>query len=331
VAVLERDSSIGRAYDLVGPEKFTLAELVGRVSAALELRTWTIALPVSLMQLAAAAGEMALPHPPVTRSQLAMLVTGMHGDPEPARAELGLQPRRMSRERLRDLAGGVAVRWPSVRLVPDRRRAQSLAALTEAAPTLRWYVPVCLALLLASPRLLDPLWARMALVNGVLWATGAFAIRIDQRRLWRPTAGMVLTGLGLGLVMFAVARVGIATLDAIAPEFLAPSSRFVDAATDLTPALGIAALLGIVAAEDAVWRGAITLPLAAHFGAWRGAALAGLLFALGHATTGPPVLLVAAALAGFAWSAIAIRTRSLVATFVCHATWDLLVVSTGVP
>jgi membrane protease YdiL (CAAX protease family) len=46
-------------------------------------------------------------------------------------------------------------------------------------------------------------------------------------------------------------------------------------------------------------------------------------FCIAHLTTGPPVLALAALLAGAAWTWLAIRTRSLIASFVAHLGWDV--------
>ena len=48
-----------------------------------------------------------------------------------------------------------------------------------------------------------------------------------------------------------------------------------------------------------------------------------LCFTLAHLTTGPPVLALAAALAGGAWTMLAIRSRSLFAPFIAHLGWDV--------
>ncbi|MCA9711870.1 MAG: CPBP family intramembrane metalloprotease, partial [Myxococcales bacterium] len=107
---------------------------------------------------------------------------------------------------------------------------------------------------------------------------------------------------------------------------LADQVQAVYAWSDTAPlGLRLALLPVIVFGEDLVWRGAITLPLAARFGALRGCLLGGIVFALAHLTTGPPLLLLAALAMGAVWGAMAIRTRSLVPVVVCHLLWDVLV------
>ena len=134
----------------------------------------------------------------------------------------------------------------------------------------------------------------------------------------------------MGLGMFVGSQAVVAVFRGLSPGFVADGATFISWAGTLPAALGIPALIAICAVEDAVWRGAVTLPLAGRLGAWPAAAAAGLLFGLAHLSSGPPILVVAAVLAGFVWSAIAIRTRSLVATVSCHVTWDLLMIAAGV-
>jgi membrane protease YdiL (CAAX protease family) len=90
-------------------------------------------------------------------------------------------------------------------------------------------------------------------------------------------------------------------------------------------------LVALVAAEEVVWRNAVTLPLAARFGAWPGVGAAALAFAAAHLSLGVPVLLVAAVGAGAFWGAMVVRLRSAVPAFVCHLLWDIAVLLTLTP
>ena len=74
-----------------------------------------------------------------------------------------------------------------------------------------------------------------------------------------------------------------------------------------------------------MWRGALGVGLASRerLGPWLAVAASAGLFTLAHLTSGPPVLALAAALAGAAWTALAIRARSLFAPFVAHLLWDV--------
>ena len=56
--------------------------------------------------------------------------------------------------------------------------------------------------------------------------------------------------------------------------------------------------------------------------AWTAVALSALAFTVAHLSTGPPLLWLAAAVAGGAWTWLALRSRSLFASFVSHLLWD---------
>ena len=84
-------------------------------------------------------------------------------------------------------------------------------------------------------------------------------------------------------------------------------------------------LVFIIVAEEAIWRGAIMLPLTAKLGAWKGIVLASLAFAGAHAFIGPPLLVLAAFIAGMFWGILVVRTQGLFAAIVCHLLWDVTV------
>jgi membrane protease YdiL (CAAX protease family) len=114
----------------------------------------------------------------------------------------------------------------------------------------------------------------------------------------------------------------VSILSAIAPGFVAPATEVYRWADDPDP-VSVLVLVAIIVGEDIAWRGAATLLLAGRFGPWLGVLAAGTLFAVAHVALGPPVLWLAALIAGTFWSALALRTRSLVPVIVSHLTWDV--------
>jgi NADH dehydrogenase len=73
VAALRDPSTIGRRYELGGPEVLTLEEIERRTLQAVGARRWMLRFPMPLLKLAVALMEVALPSPPVTRSLLELL------------------------------------------------------------------------------------------------------------------------------------------------------------------------------------------------------------------------------------------------------------------
>ncbi|MCX4242937.1 NAD-dependent epimerase/dehydratase family protein [Paraliomyxa miuraensis] len=325
VEALERPRTVGATIDVVGPEVLELRGLVRRVAKALELPTLTPSLPDPLARLGAAVMERMLPDPLLSRSQLAMLTRGLPGDPSQAEAALGLRPRALSEERIREIAAGVPDLLPSVRLVTSREHR---AWLRERAAAMRgWPVMLLLALavMLGLPYVLPSVWTRMAVIEVGL----SLMLVLSMRRAWapllRPSAAAIGLGLGLAAVFYGGAAAFMAGLRQWAPAFAAQVQE-VYAWIDLAPLpVRLSLLPLIVLGEDFVWRGAFTIPLAVRLGPVLGCLAAGTVFALAHLSTGPPLLALAAVIMGTLWSMLAVRTRSLVPVMTCHLAWDLMV------
>ena len=73
VKALDDDSTIGKEYELGGPEILTLEEIERRTLQAISARRWMIHFPTPLLRLVVAALERLLPSPPVTSSLLELL------------------------------------------------------------------------------------------------------------------------------------------------------------------------------------------------------------------------------------------------------------------
>ncbi|MCH9683861.1 MAG: NAD-dependent epimerase/dehydratase family protein [Deltaproteobacteria bacterium] len=325
VASLARPQTAGQSIDLVGPEALDLRALVRRVASALALPTHTPGIPDVVARLGARVMEALLPDPLLSRSQLLMLSRGLPGDAGAASRALGVQPRALEPERIRQVAAAVDSRVPSLRLITS---ASHRAWLREQAQAMRsWPIVlvVALVLMLVSPRWIPDVWWRMTFVNGLgivglLWMWG---------RTWPPLLRPRIGLIGIGVAGAALAYLGAALfiggLRSTAPA-LAAQVEEIYGWSQLAPvSLHLMLLPLIVVGEDLLWRGAITLPLANRFGPGLGVAVAATAFAVAHLTSGPLVLVFAAAVMGALWSALMLRTRSLVPVFVSHLLWDVVV------
>jgi uncharacterized protein YbjT (DUF2867 family)/membrane protease YdiL (CAAX protease family) len=327
---IERPASRGRDYDLVGPESLELRELVGRVASCtiVDRRCAVVPAPSGLQRAVASVLERGFADPLITRSQLELLAAGVVGDPEPARAELGLEPRAIDQAAITHALTGFEPRLPSVRLVPDPVAARALASLAGegrvANRTLACFAVVAVAALLAGPLLPASVWLRMAGLEVLLSLIAIISLRLSWPQLWRPSATTFAWGVAAGLVMWAGAFAVAAALSSVTPALWAETTTLYAWADQLTlaPPLALGLLALIVAGEEIVWRGALGFALASRVGPWSAVLVSSGLFAIAHLSTGPPVLAIAAALAGGAWTWLAIRTRSLFASFVAHLGWD---------
>ena len=326
---VEREQTVGQSFDLVGPERLSLRALVGRVAAAPSVarRCWVVACPAFIQRPIAAVLERLSDDPLITRSQLSLLSAGVVGDPEPARRALELEPRALDVEAIERALVGFEPRLPSVRLVPDPQAARALAQLGGRARVpsgaLLVYGALAVAGLFAGPWLIDAIWLRMAVINLILLLGALATLRLGWRELWRPTAASTAAGSITGVVMWAGAFAVAAALAKVAPSLWAGTDELYGWATALELGPALALLIVIVAGEEIIWRGVLGIGVAARVGAWSAVLVSAGLFTVAHASIGSPVLLIAAALAGAAWTWVAIRTRSLWAPFLAHLGWDI--------
>jgi uncharacterized protein YbjT (DUF2867 family) len=94
VAAIRNDSTIGKTYDLCGPEAFTWNELYDKLQSRIGSRKPKLHLPLPVARLQAAVFELVLPNPPFTRDQLRMLEEDNVGDPEAAERDFLLKQER---------------------------------------------------------------------------------------------------------------------------------------------------------------------------------------------------------------------------------------------
>jgi NADH dehydrogenase len=91
VTALEDSSTVGRTYELGGPEALAWSEMIRRIAQAVGKDKWILPMPLGLMRLAAALLDW-LPLFPVTRDQLTMLAEGNTADPAALQTLIGRPP-----------------------------------------------------------------------------------------------------------------------------------------------------------------------------------------------------------------------------------------------
>ena len=104
-SVLERDGSVGRTYDVAGPAPVTTEELVELVGRSQGKRRVLIPLPAGPILLAARVLGRLTERPFVNVDQVMAFLQDTLVDIEPARRELGWDPRPLE-EGLAELFGG---------------------------------------------------------------------------------------------------------------------------------------------------------------------------------------------------------------------------------
>jgi uncharacterized protein YbjT (DUF2867 family) len=91
VSAIKNDSTIGKTYDLCGPEAFTWNELYDKLLRLYGLRKPKLHLPLPVARVQAAVFETFLPNPPFNRDQLTMTEEDNVGDPRPAERDFLLE------------------------------------------------------------------------------------------------------------------------------------------------------------------------------------------------------------------------------------------------
>ena len=109
VRALSDAQTVGRTFQLGGPEALTWKTILRRIADAVERRKWILPMPIELMALAALLMDR-FAWFPVTRDQLRMLAAGNSAEPTDIAALTGRPPRRFDERNLAYLKGGQLTR-----------------------------------------------------------------------------------------------------------------------------------------------------------------------------------------------------------------------------
>ena len=300
-AVAALEAAPGRSYDVLGPERLALREVVGRVAQAVGRRAWIVPTPVALMRLPVTLMEKLFRKPLSTRAQLNMLVEGLAGDPEPARRELGLRLEAFTPERIRTHLPAPPAKMPPLPFL----------ALMAAA----------FGLLGAGFARGGDVWTSL-FVAGLLLGAGSLAFPAARR--FRLTPFGVAAGLAIGLAQFAVTKAVVAGIAAAWPGWTSMAGALYlwkgsHPVTYLVPTLAL-----IVLSEELLWRGVATRFCAERWGRVAGVFGGAVLFAAAHVVAGNPLLVAAALVAGAFWGWLAEAFDDLTVPLAAHLVWDFL-------
>jgi uncharacterized protein YbjT (DUF2867 family)/membrane protease YdiL (CAAX protease family) len=322
---IARPETAGRTYDVVGPERVRLRDIVRMVAEALGLPVWIVPTPVVVMRPAVAAMSLFSPFALSTPAQLKMLQDGMVGDPRPAERDLGIQPRSFTIDAVRELTRDTPSLFGlSLRLASSRAQQDALARHRGAFRRAVLIASAAIALLPLLALGVPNVWYRMAASGGIVAGLALWLVPLPWRSLLRVTVRGVLEGAAAAIALYGMGAI-IFHLLQTSPT-AATQVRALYLWRDAVPrAVAWPLVAFIIACEEIVWRNAVTLPFAARLGPWPGAALAAFVSALAHVSLGVPVLVGAAFGAGLFWSGLVVKTRSAVPALVSHLLWDAAV------
>lgn len=307
-----------------GPEPLHLSDVVVRVARSMDLRGVPVAVPPSLLGLAAVCLSATF-DPLVTRSQLDLLRAGLPGDPAwpPGTHRLDATAIRRSLDGVETLTYATAAAG---------RIARRLAIAADRR--IRFVVLLLVGMAVAFyglARLALPVWSVVGIATPVAAALAWRALPATMASLLgAPVAGW-LRALAEALVVGTSTAVfaGIA-LSPAAPAMVVDAFAPVRALLLAVPATAAALALPLVVfTEDLVFRGVVHLALVGRLGPVAGIAAAAFAFAAVHAAFGaPPALLFAAVGCGFLWNLLVVRHASLWPAFGAHLLLDYVVLAT---
>ena len=313
-----REPCSGRTYDVVGPERLTLREVVTRVAAAVNLPLSIWKTPIWLMRLPVRIMEATMRQPLSTRAQLAMLAEGLDGDPAPAREDLRLVTHPFTVERIAPLVGEVQVPAISLRLffsAPNPRHETPGAAFA----ILLLFTTAALAFVLSA--MTDP-WMGLSWTMGIALA-GALLLPTVRYR-FKPSGVRVAIGLSAGVILFGITHAAAAFLPLVWPGWEDAARKLYAWSEGHSPLFLGSTLVMVVIAEELLWRGVVTRFLMERAGRVAGILLGATIYALAHWAAWNPLMLLAALAFGIFWGWLYAATDDLVAPAVSHLLFDVL-------
>jgi len=172
-----------------------------------------------------------------------------------------------------------------------------------------WWMSANIALLLALGLLLDKGYLPFLLAD------------LRSRAAWKVGLGVVAAGL-----LYAIFFAGNGLLRQILPFAGEGISRVYNFKEGAAPLRIVGLLFFLIGpGEELFWRGFLQRRFQVHFGGLIGWLLVTAVYAVVHAGSGNPMLVLAAAVCGLFWGFLFLRTRSLLLVAVSHTVWDLAV------
>jgi len=311
-------SSSGKTYEIVGPDRMELRDVVRTVAEALNLPIRIVPTPMMIMRVAAGFMEAVMKEPLSTRAQLAMLVEGLDGDTGPAQRELHLTTAPFTAARIQPLL------VKANRTAPFSLRLRSALQPKKEIKTAQFWTLLLIALagLSLAFGVSGSPWLRMTVVMTIILAGTLYLPAVRRRQI--PTPFRIITGLVVGAVHFGMTQLVISLIPSIWPGWEVSARAIYAWKSGHSTAFLVPTLILIVIAEEALWRGVVTRYMMERFGRLQGIMLGALIFAIAHWSAFNPLLLLAAFGCGLFWNWLYAATDDLTIPTVSHIMWDFL-------
>lgn len=169
------------------------------------------------------------------------------------------------------------------------------------------------------------IWSALGGTAVALGLAVLFFDRPASTALLQPRSKLVLLGAAAGGLMAVATHLLYPLFARVLPFVATDTAQLYSAFRAPSLVVASVALVPVIVGEELVWRGVVQASLVQRLGAWRGVALAAVVYALVLVPLGSPVLVAAAFFCGLAWGTLRATTASLVPTLVAHLLWDVLV------
>lgn len=161
-----------------------------------------------------------------------------------------------------------------------------------------------------------------ALVSlAILSAMSGFSSLYGDTGLLQSVAWGVLIGLAMSIATWVLYPISVELIPSIGLEV---ERLYALLRQPPGPLRALPVLVFVVAAEELVWRG-LAMDVFSRLGAFRAVLVASVAYILPQVAFRSGLLVVVALLCGIVWSTLRVRTRGVLAPFVAHLVWDLLV------
>lgn len=169
-------------------------------------------------------------------------------------------------------------------------------------------------------------WLKLTLSASLLAAVGLIAGRREMKALFAFKARHLWVGVGSALVLYGIFWAGNALATLLFPFAPGQIASVYATRSQLDAVLiGFALVLVMGPAEEIYWHGFVQRCLVGRYGPWTGVLVTAAVYALVHAVSLNPMLVLAAGVCGLYWGLLYQREQNLVALIISHSLWDLLI------
>lgn len=169
-------------------------------------------------------------------------------------------------------------------------------------------------------------WIKLIFSASLLAAIGLISSRRERKSLFAFKIRYLWVGIGSALLLYGIFWIGKETANLLFSFAPGQIASVYATKTQLDAALiGILLVLLMGPAEEIYWHGFVQRRLVGRYGARNGVLGTAAVYALVHAVSLNPMLILAAGVCGLYWGLLFQREQNLIPLIISHSLWDLLI------